>query len=348
MYSTHSARFFLLMAATHFCVGYGCVNYADNITLDARQQEYHDIWRDVCSRWVSVLPSIQGHMTITLSVSNLAYHKGFANWFSMVNSSTSKGFIMALDQPTCDHLSARNMSGLCFMRHSLSRIALVGFAKIIGPLFFIQNGIDVIFSEMDVFWSRPPLAFIPPEPDVSVQGHLNCINCQLNVGFYHIRSNMRSMRLMCEMVNFTVLRGFREDGTNILAEPGCADQEVFDVFIRRSTGVDLPNEAPASYKRSQFVGVSPSNGVRWARLPILMFTHNEGRRLTFNTCTTTVHISWGVQEPGHRLYCASTLGLMRYDPSYVPQPEYLNSSCFDKECLTGPEVRMECARRLPR
>jgi hypothetical protein len=109
-----------------------------------------------------------------------------------------------------------------------------------------------------------------------------------------------------------------------------ADQKVFDRFIRSDAppaGEEIPvwNELFVNWQSIR--PASHFEGFRWARVPGDIVTHNDVTELALVPQTLAYHISWGVDPPSRRIYCAYTLGLL--PTNYTPVDSFNKQVCFD-------------------
>ena len=310
--------------------------------------------------------------TVTLSLSNLAYADAFNNWYTMVGAECSA--IIALDAKTCVYLAARKeLRSWCMVsppsltakfqsNHALfdpdfQQNYLVGTAKLIFPAILVLCGKSVIVSEMDVFWQTRNVVgdLLSAENavyDVQMSSHVVYSYQQqvfalgrgeVNIGFFFIRHSLRTTIMFKELLLYAIYHSTE------LGFYRTYDQKLYDRFVRHPLPaeddrhewdhrfLDFPRFAAAAEWHNG------STGIPWRRLP-LTYTTNIGRRgskLRFDNRTATVHISFGIKEPSHRLYCAYRLGLISPNSSYSP-PSSLTPAqqfCFELFDANGTFLR---------
>ncbi len=127
------------------------------------------------------------------------------------------------------------------------------------------------------------------------------------------------MALLNEMLEFTIAH------VRLFSKMATLDQKLFDRSIRRPLPHgELPRQWPLYFEDLQ---LSNSSAVSWTRLPSELFTHNLGPRVHVTNETMTVHVSWGIESASDRIFCASTLGIIRKG-TYTPPTK--RRRCFEE------------------
>ena len=290
---------------------------------------------------------------VVLTLSDLAYKDGFANWYAMVDQPRGCALIVSLgDGPTCAYLREQEFPSICmqipkslasfysfkgsYSNSFQSRFA-VGLAKIIYPLIFLANHRDVLISEMDVFWKSNCFSELYREDNLKydIQTSSHVVNPtfatargEINIGFLLVRSTTASIQTFYQMLRYTILHP-----TPMGAFP-TYDQKLFDRFIRF--------KVPEGDEPSQWHALFPNDvlhfesslktpwhlSLQWRRLPVELYVHNIGSKLLLTDKTITVHISFGIGEPVRRVYCAHRLGLISPAVAYAA-PTLSVHFCFE-------------------
>jgi hypothetical protein len=107
---------------------------------------------------------------VTLTLSDIRYSEAFAYWYQSKRDYGVEGVMIAMDMETCNYVSEHfhhflflcmytPMTFHCAPPHKQS--TLVGIGKVIYPALFLHRyNMQVIFSEMDVFWKGNPLPYL--------------------------------------------------------------------------------------------------------------------------------------------------------------------------------------------
>jgi hypothetical protein len=199
----------------------------------------------------------------------------------------------------------REVSNLCHEKHlccvEWSGPRDIGLVKFVTTSNLLHRGIDVLVSEMDVFWLRNPLPFLlgstvgaqqwqpetchwcrrtqgqrPPfasaeEADLQISGH--ALIAQVNIGFYFLRSNARTQRFMQQLLQYhKANHGDR------------FDQIEFDELLGNLN--NLPQTAMGTITNA----VGGSRGIqqlRWRKLDYNFFAGGDG--VDFRDRLVTVH-----------------------------------------------------------
>lgn len=291
--------------------------------------------------WTHKLKKIFGS-TITLTIANIQYKQGLLSFYDMISIYELNPIVIAIDRDTCNYLSNYTTNILCIHQRftNLKRPDLVGIAKIVAPMIALKCGKDVIFSEMDVFWfSNPMLELTLPDNrifDVQVQGHIHPRSwkewyCQINIGFFFVRTSFASQKLFSEMFNFVSENFF------IFTSAKCGDQQVFDFFIRFSKGrlpaneLSSPGFNESKYMQRVFAKELPTNNATWRRLPIHLYRHIQGHSILIPPeekipgQMILAHSYAGTPE--NRIYCGYELGVVKH-ASYTIPKAFQNYTCF--------------------
>jgi len=282
---------------------------------------------------------------VTLTLTDMRYAEHFPYWYQSRRLFGVEGIIVAMDASTCVHLE-ENFDGflhLCMHTPETTKRApphktstLVAVGKIVFPLLFLaEYNMSVIFSEMDVFWRSSPYPFFAQESrkqyDIEVSAHVNftprkeviAMPKEINIGFFYARPSLGGCQLFSDLLHMLVLMPFQH------IDKVTADQKLFDRFIRNvpaPKGEDPPGMAELFLGWEEIRPPAHFEHFRWARLPGAIFTHNDVQELAIVPETVTYHISWGIDPPSRRIYCAYTLGLL--PSNYTPTADFEKMTCF--------------------
>lgn len=303
---------------------------------------------------------------VILTFSDLAYVDAFGNWYNMTNvdrtnrklsADSNCNYIVTLGAIT-HYLQQKKKNNILMLvpgslktlmsndteqyTHEFKMNYFVGMSKLIFPYIFLNYGIDVLVSEMDIFWKKNCLNELNlPENknyDVQVTSHIEYSSIftigkgEVNIGLYYIRSTNASMIMYNNMMEYLYHQH------KLLGTHRTWDQKLFDRFLRNpiKDGDDPPGWDDKLPNVGAFLNSSSTlnTGLNFRRLPI-NYTHNlKGEnnkknyhsKVQYHENTMTVHISWGINAPKDRIYCAYKLGLL-IDESYQPPPKHVNF-CF--------------------
>lgn len=187
---------------------------------------------------------------ICFTATNMAYGPALDNWIVMVSQNVSMiGVIIATDEPTCTYAHERGHPVLCFQSEGLSTIwesitdqakmgmGVVGIAKVLGPFVALEFNLNVVFSEMDVWWQHDPLPELTKEEnakyDVQISStvwhnnhnaHMN--TGELNIGFFYARSTDETIRIFINMAQHIILNPIP------LFTTATYDQKIVDRYVR--------------------------------------------------------------------------------------------------------------------
>lgn len=146
---------------------------------------------------------------------------------------------------------------------------------------------------------------------------------ELNIGFFFLNPTPAARLLFADLLHFLVLFPFNQ------LDRVTADQKVFDRFIRNvppPPGEEVPVWDDLFVNWRTIRPNSHFENFRWTRVPGEVVAHNDVDELAIVPETLAYHISWGVDPPSRRVYCAYKLGLL--PSNYTPTHEFENKVCF--------------------
>lgn len=282
---------------------------------------------------------------IVFTLADIAYKDIFLQWYNWTNTDSSYGIIVTMDHETCIYARSLNKPHICFEKTSLFRAVyeehaktfLIAIIKWLGMLVVLDNNFDVILSEMDVFWRQSPISELtrPGEYekfDIQISQHCDYFpwldiavaetsHNVVNIGFIMARRGSDKAKALLRHLLLYI-----QTFPNYFSPPDKnwpIDQILFDTSLRyfNQYNEQFPPKY-VFYNHSNYIVPD----IAYRRLSPARYLHNSGDVIKLAHDTKTVHISWGIQKPSKRIYCAHNLGI--YIENYTVPKEYEGQSCF--------------------
>lgn len=242
-----------------------------------------------------------GENIIVFTIADSSYRNSLGNFAESVRSlSRIPYFVVALDHHIIPFLQDRRIP--FYLWHGDDA---VGNTKAFVSLEILRRGKRVIFSEMDVYWSRNPLNFFANDYDLEILQH--SYHPEINFGFFTAKPTPAAVAV------------FEEYQRYARTHPGYSlqptmDQKLLDAILRG------PREATVQH---HFTGIEQKQ-INWRYLPLEEFYHNPDA-FTYEQSPNRVvsHLSWGLGAPERRMLRAKQLNLW-HDPWYFRDSRYVS------------------------
>jgi len=207
------------------------------------------LWDDRLTKFIQLIGSqaveVNGSRAVTFTLADMAYayvllqpyfilmracSNGLKNWASMCEHfGHSAYFVVATTEETAAYLAQLNIPHIYYTpagREDIQAAETVLMIKFEMPHRLIEAGLNVLLSEMDVFWAKDPWRYISGQADIEISQH--SYHTENNFGIFTVRSTpttrllyRKAMEVLREHVS--ILRPYY--GKTI-------DQKLMDVLLQ--------------------------------------------------------------------------------------------------------------------
>ena len=171
---------------------------------DVTSSDYASVERSLSTASAEMLLFLEclnheSHFPITWTIASDHYKEAFRHWREMVLRYDSRVyFAVALDEDAYHSLRAARIPTILY-RYNRTTSDAVGSAKFSISYGLHAHNRNFLFSELDVFWSKNPLPFIPVDVDLAISAH--SYSEESNLGFWFSRATEKT-RLLYRKATF--------------------------------------------------------------------------------------------------------------------------------------------------